>query len=79
MLFASVPALAFQVSPLSQEPETTLDPPGLRLVELSDGAMRDWLYFLDGRVVREPSLDATPIYIPPWEADPALTPAGGRD
>jgi hypothetical protein len=36
--------------------------------------MRDWLYFLDGRVVREPSLDATPIYIPPWEADRAPSP-----
>lgn len=63
VLFMSVPALAFQVSPLSQEPEITLDPPGFRLVEIGSGEIRDWLHYLDGRVVAEPRLEATPIYV----------------
>jgi Icc protein len=62
-LFASVPALAFQVSPLSQEPEVTLDPPGFRLVEIGSGEMRDRLHYLDGHVVPEPRLGATPVYV----------------
>ncbi len=62
-LFLSAPALAFQVSPLSQEPEITLDPPGFRLVEVGDGTIRDWRHYLDGRVVPEPVLPATPVYV----------------
>jgi Icc protein len=65
LLLASVPALAFQISPLSQDPEITLDPPGLRLLELNGGEVRDWLHYLDGRVVAEPRREATPIYIRP--------------
>jgi 3',5'-cyclic AMP phosphodiesterase CpdA len=80
VLFVSVPALAFQVSPLSQEPEITLDPPGFRLVEVADGEIRDWLHFLDGHVVREPSPGATPLYIRAPENDAAaLTRAAGQD
>lgn len=63
VLFASVPALAFQFSSLSQEPEVTHDAPGLRLVEVADGESRDWLYFLDGRVAAEPRMDATAVYV----------------
>jgi Icc protein len=62
-LFVSVPALAFQVSPLSQEPEVTLDPPGFRLVAIGNGEVRDWLHYLDGHVVPGPRLSATPVYV----------------
>ncbi len=62
-LFASVPALAFQFSPVNQEPEITQDAPGFRLVEIAGGQMRQWLHFLDGRVVSEPRLPAIPIYV----------------
>ena len=62
-LFASVPALAFQFSPVNQEPETTKDSPGFRVVEIAGGQMRQWLHFLDGRVVSEPRLPALPVYV----------------
>ncbi len=70
-LYASVPALAFQVSPLNQEPEITLDPPAIRRVEAGNGDFREWLHYLDGQVVPQPRLDATPIYVP----GPAIWPA----
>lgn len=63
VLFLSVPALAFQFSPLSQEAEITLGTPGFRRVEISGGDRRHWLHFLDGRTVPEPSLPAIPIYV----------------
>jgi len=62
-LVASVPALAYQISPLSQEPQITQDPPGFRCLEICGNEVRDCLYFLDGRVVPEPAWNATPIYI----------------
>lgn len=61
--FTSVPALAFQFSPISQEVEITQDTPGFRLVEIAGGRARHWLHYLDGRVVAEPDLQATPIYV----------------
>ncbi len=64
VLYVSVPALAFQVSPLSQEPEIRLDPAGFRRVELGNGGIREWLHYLDGRVVPQPLPDATPVYVP---------------
>jgi Icc protein len=63
VLYASVPALAFQFSPLSQEPQITLDSPGFRRVEISEGESRRWLHYLDGQVVPEPRLGAIPIYV----------------
>jgi Icc protein len=63
VLFMSVPALAFQISPLHQEMEITLDPPGFRRIEIADGEQRHWLHYLDGRVVEEPSVLAIPIYV----------------
>lgn len=63
VLFQSVPALAFQISPVNQDPEITLDPPGFRRVEIRGGERRHWLHFLDGRVVPEPVLPAIPIYV----------------
>lgn len=62
-LFLSVPALAFQFSPLSQEPEVTLKTPGFRRVEISGGTHRSWLHFLDGQVIPEPASPAIPIYV----------------
>ena len=62
-LFASVPALAFQFSPVNQEPEITQDSPGFRVVEIAGGQMRQWLHFLDGRVVSEPRPPALPVYV----------------
>ncbi|HSB81691.1 MAG TPA: phosphodiesterase [Candidatus Methylomirabilis sp.] len=62
-LFAGVPALAFQFSAVSQEPQITLDTPAFRRFEVVDGDHRSWLHFLDGRVVAEPGLFATPIYV----------------
>jgi Icc protein len=62
-LFLSVPALAFQFSPVTQEPEITLETPGFRRVEIRGGERRHWLHFLDGRVVLEPSVPATPVYV----------------
>ena len=62
-LFASVPALAFQFSPVNQEPEITQDSPGFRVVEIAGGQMRQWLHYLDGRGVSEPRLAALPIYV----------------
>jgi Icc protein len=63
VLFMSVPALAFQFSPVSQEAEITLETPGFRRVEIRDGDRRHWLHFLDGRVVPEPSANAIPVYV----------------
>jgi Icc protein len=62
-LFAGVPALAFQFSAVSQEPKITLETPAFRRFEVSDGQHRSWLHFLDGRVVPEPGLLATPVYV----------------
>jgi Icc protein len=62
-LFASVPALAFQFSAVSQEPLITLETPAFRRFEFSGGEPRSWLHFLDGRVVPEPGLLATPMYV----------------
>jgi 3',5'-cyclic-AMP phosphodiesterase len=62
-LFLGTPALAFQFSPINQELEITQDPPGFRLVELVGREARQWLHYLDGRVVPEPRLSATPIYV----------------
>jgi Icc protein len=61
--FLSVPALAFQFSSVSQEPEITPEPPGFRRVEIRGGERRHWLHFLDGRVIPEPALPAIPIYV----------------
>jgi Icc protein len=61
--FTSVPALAFQFSPINQEVEITQDTPGFRLVEIAGGRTRHWLYYLDGRVAAEPDLKAIPIYV----------------
>lgn len=63
VLFLSVPALAFQFSPVSQEPEITLEAPGFRRVEIRGGERRHWVHFLDGRVVPEPAPPAIPIYV----------------
>lgn len=63
VLFMSVPALAFQFSPFSQEAEITLETPGFRRIEVRDGERRHWLHFLDGRVVAEPSVPAIPVYV----------------
>jgi 3',5'-cyclic-AMP phosphodiesterase len=63
MLFAGVPALAFQFSAVSQEPKVTLETPAFRRFEISDGEHRSWLHYLDGRVVPESGLLATPIYV----------------
>jgi 3',5'-cyclic-AMP phosphodiesterase len=62
-LFAGVPAMAFQFSALSQEPKVTLETPAFRRYEVSGEAYRSWLHYLDGRVVPEPGLLATPIYV----------------
>ncbi|HSB72028.1 MAG TPA: phosphodiesterase [Candidatus Methylomirabilis sp.] len=62
-LFAGVPALAFQFSPTSQEPLVTLETPAFRRFEIGGGRHRSWLHFLDGRVVPEPGLLATPVYV----------------
>jgi Icc protein len=61
--FISVPALAFQFSPINQEPDITQDPPGFRLVEIAGAETRHWLHYLDGHVVPEPQLKAIPIYV----------------
>ena len=61
--FASVPALAFQFSPINQEAEITQESPGFRVVETAGGETRHWLHYLDGRVVPEPRLKAIPIYV----------------
>ena len=61
--FVSVPALAFQFSPINQEVEITQDTPGFRLVEIVGGHTRYWLHYLDGPVVAEPRLNAVPIYV----------------
>ncbi|HSD51874.1 MAG TPA: phosphodiesterase [Candidatus Methylomirabilis sp.] len=63
VLFLSVPALAFQFSPVSQEALVTLDCPGFRRFEVVDGDFRSWLHFLDGRVVPEPAPLAIPTYV----------------
>ncbi len=63
VLFLSVPALAFQFSPLNQEAEITLESPGFRRVEILGRDRRHWLHFLDGRVVPEPPGPAIPIYV----------------
>jgi Icc protein len=63
VLFASVPALAFQISPLHQEPNITQETPAFRRVEFSGDGTRRWLHFLDGQVVPEPPLAAIPIYV----------------
>jgi len=62
-LFLSVPALAFQFSPINQDMEITLESPGFRRIEIRSGERRSWLHFLDGRIVPEPSLLAIPVYI----------------
>ncbi len=63
VLFLSVPALAFQFSPLSQDPEVTLESPAFRRVEIAGGESRHWLHFLDGRILPEPTVNAIPIYV----------------
>lgn len=63
VLFLGVPALAFQFSPVNQEPVVTLETPGFRRVELSDGESRRWLHFLDDQVTPEPALLAVPVYV----------------
>ncbi len=63
VLFLSVPAFAFQFSPVSQEMLITLDSPGFRRFEVVDGEYRTWLHFLDGRVIPEPWLNAIPVYV----------------
>ena len=63
VLFLSVPALAFQFSPVSQEAVITLDTPGFRRFEVADGERRSWLHYLDGRVIPEPSPNAIPVYV----------------
>ena len=63
VLFAGVPALAFQFSTVSQEPRITLETPAFRRFEISGTQHRSWLHFLDGRVVQEPGPLATPIYV----------------
>jgi Icc protein len=63
VLFLGVPALAFQISPVSQEMAVTPDSPGFRRFEVTGGEYRTWLHFLDGRVIPEPSLKAIPVYV----------------
>jgi Icc protein len=62
-LFISVPALAFQFSPINQEEEITQDTPGFRVVEMVGGQARHRLQYLDGRVIPEPDLKAIPVYV----------------
>jgi len=61
--FLSAPALAFQISPVSQEMVITLDSPGFRRFEVVDGERRSWLHLLDGRVMPEPLPNAIPVYV----------------
>lgn len=63
VLFLGVPALAFQFSPVHQDPTITLEAPGFRRVEIGGTERRSWLHFLDGRVVPEPSPPAIPVYV----------------
>ncbi len=63
VLFLSVPALAFQFSPVSQDPEITLESPAFRRVEFAGGEHRRWLHFLDGRILPEPTVNAIPVYV----------------
>ena len=62
-LFLGVPALAFQFSSVHQGLEVTQEPPGFRLVEVSNGVRRCFLHFLDGQVEPEPSDLAILIYV----------------
>ena len=62
-LFLSVPALAFQFSSTSQKPEITREPPAFRRIEIRDGELRCWLHSLNGQIIPEPALPATPIYV----------------
>jgi len=62
-LFLSVPALAFQFSPINQDGEITLESPGFRRVEIRGDEGISWLHFLDGRIVPEPPLPAIPLYV----------------
>ena len=64
VLYLGVPALAFQFSTVGQAaPIITQGAAAFRRVELLPGGPRTWLHFLDGRVVVEPSLQATPVYV----------------
>ena len=63
VLFLGLPALAFQFSPVNQQPEVIPGHPAFRRVEIHGEERRYWLHFLDGRVVSEPALSAIPIYV----------------
>jgi Icc protein len=63
VLFQSVPSLAFQFSPISQEREITPASPGFRRIEVRGGKRYSWLHFLDDRIVPEPPLSAIPVYV----------------
>ena len=68
IVFASVPALAFQFSPTEQETtgrHITLDPPGFRVVRSPDGdRFETAIHYLDGRIVPDPPADRLPEYAP---------------
>ncbi len=62
--YLGVPALGFQFSTVGQaSPIITQGAAAFRRVELLPGGPRTWLHFLDGHVVEEPSLQATPVYV----------------
>jgi Icc protein len=63
ILFVGTPALAFQFSAINQEMEIAQESPGFRLVEVVGRDTRQWLHYLDGRVVPEPQLKALPVYV----------------
>ena len=66
IVFASVPALAFQFSSTEQDTtgrHITLDPPGFRVVRTRDGGRFETaVHYLDGRVVPDPPIDQVPEY-----------------
>lgn len=63
-LFLGVPALAFQFAPVGQAaPVVTAGRPAVRRIGLGSGGPRCWLHGLDGSVVEEPRLEATPVYV----------------
>ncbi len=68
IVFAGVPALAFQFSATEQEAtgrHITRDTPGFRVVRAqADGGFETAIHYLDGRIVPDPPLDRIPEFAP---------------
>jgi Icc protein len=66
IVFASVPALAFQFSPMEQEASgrhITQDPPGFRVIRSPQGdGFETAVHYLDGRIVPDPPAGQLPEY-----------------